>query len=811
MKKLLSVILALSLLLSGLVITTSAAGNKLTLGSETKCNYTSETLVYTFTPTKDVLATLYTKDNSAESDTCLTVYCEDDYDYYGFSDDEDENYNFCYTDLFKAGLTYIFEISEYWGNESEFTLVLTEYPVESIEVTNIPTLSVDIMGNIEAIYEGITVTLSFNNQEQTEKTVVFDYDNTVFVNGYALSLNYEQDLETSETSLLVSYMGYTETYPVETDAKTVTGFELITPPRGTTLYKDIDCMETLFLDEETMEIATACIYNVYYFGACARVYYEDETFTDINYDDNSMFFQTLESNIDDQLKNPWDIGTHTVTVSYQGFTDSFDVELIENPYVKAEITKAPTYTKSTKSGLGEFIYGDIGDIPDNSEYEEKYFYYDTPLEGIEVTLTDKNGNKTIVRDDADILLKLRAKTDQETNAWKAGEHSVEVYYGNMFVGTYTYTVTGQYVAYIEIIEEAEAFYYRKTGEIEFSPDNLSVSVTVMEPERQWCTDYKDFEYNENGTAMFVDIGYDETEDNYYYYVYSHTDSGYIHSSPIYFETVYREVTYMEIVSPPASLTYINGYGLDIYNMDLSGLEVAIHYDNEDINIWRWDKSEKDYSEVFSDGILYIDIYSEFISITYRGNSVECYPENYKSIDEYSKDVIDKNTTLEIDLNKPEMFVYTFTPWVDGIYNFTVEGKPISILGIFDEYSTLHNAVLYEEQFLTNIKSETFTMECHEGETYFLLIEKLDLFGEPSNGTIDFTVDIDICGDADGDGEITTKDVLAIRKYLAGIIEEDALDLSACDVDKDGDVSTKDVLAVRKYLAGLITELPFTGE
>ncbi len=65
---------------------------------------------------------------------------------------------------------------------------------------------------------------------------------------------------------------------------------------------------------------------------------------------------------------------------------------------------------------------------------------------------------------------------------------------------------------------------------------------------------------------------------------------------------------------------------------------------------------------------------------------------------------------------------------------------------------------------------------------------------------------EIGGDIDGDGDITTKDVLLLRKYLAGIVPElEGLSFLSADVDTDGELSTKDVLTVRKYLAGLITE------
>ena len=58
------------------------------------------------------------------------------------------------------------------------------------------------------------------------------------------------------------------------------------------------------------------------------------------------------------------------------------------------------------------------------------------------------------------------------------------------------------------------------------------------------------------------------------------------------------------------------------------------------------------------------------------------------------------------------------------------------------------------------------------------------------------------GDANDDFDVTMKDVLLMRRYIAGLEEERDIDTVAADVVKDDDVSMKDVLAVRRYIAGL---------
>ena len=58
----------------------------------------------------------------------------------------------------------------------------------------------------------------------------------------------------------------------------------------------------------------------------------------------------------------------------------------------------------------------------------------------------------------------------------------------------------------------------------------------------------------------------------------------------------------------------------------------------------------------------------------------------------------------------------------------------------------------------------------------------------------------VAGDANGDGEVNLKDVVLIRRYLAGGWDAE-IDESAADVDGDGEVTLQDVAILSRYLAG----------
>ena len=60
------------------------------------------------------------------------------------------------------------------------------------------------------------------------------------------------------------------------------------------------------------------------------------------------------------------------------------------------------------------------------------------------------------------------------------------------------------------------------------------------------------------------------------------------------------------------------------------------------------------------------------------------------------------------------------------------------------------------------------------------------------------------GDANGDGGLDMKDVLLVRKAIAGL--SGTINETAADVNRDGSVDMKDVLLMRKFIAGLIETL-----
>ena len=58
----------------------------------------------------------------------------------------------------------------------------------------------------------------------------------------------------------------------------------------------------------------------------------------------------------------------------------------------------------------------------------------------------------------------------------------------------------------------------------------------------------------------------------------------------------------------------------------------------------------------------------------------------------------------------------------------------------------------------------------------------------------------VVGDADGDGEVTSGDAVAILRYIAAY-EVESFGIDVADFDGDGEVTSGDAVAILRYLAG----------
>ena len=60
----------------------------------------------------------------------------------------------------------------------------------------------------------------------------------------------------------------------------------------------------------------------------------------------------------------------------------------------------------------------------------------------------------------------------------------------------------------------------------------------------------------------------------------------------------------------------------------------------------------------------------------------------------------------------------------------------------------------------------------------------------------------LLGDANDDDGVNMKDVLLLRRFISGVVDDDGIFILAADTDVSGDLNMKDVLKLRRIVAGV---------
>lgn len=135
-------------------------------------------------------------------------------------------------------------------------------------------------------------------------------------------------------------------------------------------------------------------------------------------------------------------------------------------------------------------------------------------------------------------------------------------------------------------------------------------------------------------------------------------------------------------------------------------------------------------------------------------------------------------------------------WKDGgCFYLTVEG-----LG-FDSYMPIYIDNVVLEMNTENEPTRTTTTTTTTRVTYESKTNPTEASVESS---AESSAEPTLKGDVNGDNSLDMKDVLLVRKYIAGMGGE--IDLAAADLNADGSVDMKDVLMMRKIIAGLLQQL-----
>lgn len=95
----------------------------------------------------------------------------------------------------------------------------------------------------------------------------------------------------------------------------------------------------------------------------------------------------------------------------------------------------------------------------------------------------------------------------------------------------------------------------------------------------------------------------------------------------------------------------------------------------------------------------------------------------------------------------------------------------------------------------------YELELEAGYHKPLTDDQLPLPSDPATG--DEPKDELMLGDVNADGKLNIKDVTAVQKYAAKIVEFDEVQQAAADFNGDGKINVKDATQMQKKIANLI--------
>ncbi len=294
------------------------------------------------------------------------------------------------------------------GVSDEFTVEITESPIESVSFEDI-----EIVEHTSGYY-----TNAYNPETGEYDLEYYQYhvycngvitmkdgtviklknDNSFEYNGgwYSLDLNDTQSetpWEIYNTYKVEAYvMGKTFDFDVsiiDTKIKSMT----ITPARS--LVEGVDSFDGF--------------YDVNGIDYMLCIEYKDGT-TEIK-NSSSLYYDELEL-VHTQDEERWYIGTHTITAKYQGYTTTFEIEVVENPYNGITISNENGLTIyfNKKDGtsdiarpydlcdgwgedgcIGGILYTDIGNY--NADFHFKYDEYrDYKDQNVKIVIGDMESN-----------------------------------------------------------------------------------------------------------------------------------------------------------------------------------------------------------------------------------------------------------------------------------------------------------------------------------------------------------------------------------------------------------------------------------
>ncbi len=577
----------------------------------------------------------------------------------------------------------------------------------------------------------------------------------------------------------------------DTSDNEVDYIELVSASQHKYIEHSDGCFTPVY-DSETDTLTEYYQYYVYYlFDAVIKIVYKNGNTVNTNV--GSWIDGYEVSIIPDQDTNPWTLGGENyATIEYRGATVKMPVTIIENPVASIEVISGPEPIIENTGGYFNNEYDMM-----SGQVIGKYFYYNyNPYENTVIKINFKDGSFKTAKVGDTVNEAYISYTDEQNYVnWTLGSDN---YFYVTYLGTETkvpVTIIESPVEYIEINSAptreyvyGDSYYgsLLESGEYHFYPSDLtglaftlhykdgaqeSFSYTDIDEDGK-IGDYRClFDYGDSVNPEIGDF---------------HVEFWYMGKSTTYTVKLKESnVASIEVAELPAKTQFLEGY----YPV-FDGMKFKITY-TDGSSIYAEvteDNCEYKYEYVYADVITYVEVNGYKIEICAYPLGASEYKATYlgKSC---KLDFVEFTESKEITSIELENFQLN----CDGtIAHITYSDNDTQSLTLYTLYLLGPDGWNYGHA-KTSEGIIYFGIETNESDT--LVEYRVYLLGY----NIEFSLGKTVIGDADGDGKITVKDLVRIKKIIAGLT---TLGSDLADLNTNGKVDSEDLIFLRKQLLGI---------
>ncbi len=537
-------------------------------------------------------------------------------------------------------------------------------------------------------------------------------------------------------------------YTVTVQPMTIKGVEV----ENITLIEGIDGYDAFELNRKTGNYQNYFKYT--FWGVRAYVILGDDSKQAIysGYEDHDKWGELYFADGQNPAE-PWDIGPHIVRAYLLGKWCEFTVTVVENPVASVEFHDVTVMKRINSTTEPGFRY---------------YQYYP------DYTVTFKDG--TTARSERGYVywngtqIPVQNNDDQFMNHWTAenelGDHYIDIAVGGVW-GVQKVTVVDKYYSRMSIREDENVDLFLQFWKSSVAYDEYKVENFVYSGEDEYGWICAQIDVGGNPAMAKFHISHDPSGIPYYEHDFEIDvgEDGCYDSGERRFDILWLKRQMM--LPAYAGYTFVQPY----YNPEFNGFS-RTSYDIDTIVMLAcnirgcFDKYEETgWDEEGAYVFLETRVVLEAAQYVF-GLDISEEIKNYKYWP------ADPDWQFQVRVNK------------SGITDYI---KDLGFVGKLDNANWRWMTTVYERPDGTGEKIR-FRLRSD------LTIDAIFFLGPI--GPVNYEQ-----GDTDGDGAVTMKDVLYLRKVLAGAAAAEPDAESRLDVDGDGNVTMKDVLLLRKILAG----------